>query len=262
MPFAPVNGIELYYETHGKGPALVFAHGSGGNHMSWWQQVPFFSEHYTCVSFDHRSFGMSHDNPVSEGGRAFADDLRQLLDYIGIDRTAIIAHSMGGRTAVGFTIRNPKRVWGMVLCGSNGGAVNEESRQVWSVQQEENRHLPTGTIRGLSPTFIKQHPKETFLFRQILRLNPRNSPDFLAVSSNYRGSTYSRLIESEVPIMYMVGQNDIIAPPRTIEIAASLVSQARLLVVPDSGHSVYYEKPDVFNREVESFLREVYTERT
>ena len=43
MPFANINGIELYYETHGQGPALVFAHGGGGSHLSWWQQVPEFS---------------------------------------------------------------------------------------------------------------------------------------------------------------------------------------------------------------------------
>ena len=42
MPFAPINGIDLYYEIHGAGPAVLFAHGQGGNHLSWWQQIPFF----------------------------------------------------------------------------------------------------------------------------------------------------------------------------------------------------------------------------
>ena len=46
MPKAPINGIELYYESHGDGPAIVFAHGRGGNHLSWWQQVPHFSQDY------------------------------------------------------------------------------------------------------------------------------------------------------------------------------------------------------------------------
>jgi 3-oxoadipate enol-lactonase len=50
MPFATLNGIDLYYETHGSGPALVFTHGGGGNHLSWWQQVPAFSQHYTVVT--------------------------------------------------------------------------------------------------------------------------------------------------------------------------------------------------------------------
>ena len=61
MAFASINGIDLYYETHGKGPAVVFAHGAGGNHLSWWQQVPVFAEEYRCISVDHRGFGQSPD---------------------------------------------------------------------------------------------------------------------------------------------------------------------------------------------------------
>jgi pimeloyl-ACP methyl ester carboxylesterase len=57
MPFLPRDGCQLYYETHGAGPALVFAHGLGGGHLSWWQQVPHFRDRYTCVTFDHRGSG-------------------------------------------------------------------------------------------------------------------------------------------------------------------------------------------------------------
>ena len=52
MPKAPVNGIDLYYESHGSdsAPTIVFAHGRGGNHMSWWQQVAAFSGEYRCIT--------------------------------------------------------------------------------------------------------------------------------------------------------------------------------------------------------------------
>ena len=58
---APVNGIDLYYESHGSdsAPTIVFAHGRGGNHMSWWQQVAAFSGEYRCITFDHRGWGAS-----------------------------------------------------------------------------------------------------------------------------------------------------------------------------------------------------------
>ena len=74
MPKVQVNGIELYYEVHGDGPALVFAHGAGGNHLSWWQQVPVFSRRYCCVTFDHRGFGQSPDVPNGPGSQAFVQD--------------------------------------------------------------------------------------------------------------------------------------------------------------------------------------------
>ncbi len=63
MPYAAVNGIELYYERHGNegAPAVVFLHGAGGNHISWWQQVPRFIDRYHCVTIDHRGFGNTAD---------------------------------------------------------------------------------------------------------------------------------------------------------------------------------------------------------
>jgi 3-oxoadipate enol-lactonase len=258
MPFAPVNGIELYYEVHGSGPPLVFAHGSGGNHLSWWQQVPFFSEYYQCITFDHRSFGVTRDEAEPLGRRAFADDLKGLLDHLGVERTAIVCHSMGGRTGVGFTVRNPDRVRALVLCGSNGGSVDDESRQIWAEHRERDSALPRGTIRGLSPDFAAKRPDQAFLYRQIMRLNPRHGPGFLAVTPGYRGSTHERLQEADVPILYIVGEQDIIAPPRTIEIAASQIPLARLTRFPNAGHSVYYEQPERFNQKVLAFLREVY----
>ena len=59
MPFASINGVDLCYESHGSGPAIVFAHGRGGNHLSWWRQVPAFSANHRCVTFDQRGWGLS-----------------------------------------------------------------------------------------------------------------------------------------------------------------------------------------------------------
>ena len=101
MPKTQVNGIDLYYEVHGDGPAIVFAHGAGGNHLSWWQQVPVFTRQYRCVTFDHRGFGQSPDIPNGPGSQAFVEDLNQLLDHLKIEHVALVAQSMGGRTCSG-----------------------------------------------------------------------------------------------------------------------------------------------------------------
>ena len=107
MPFAPVNNTNIYYEVHGEGPTIVFAHGPGGNHLSWWQQITHFSKHYRCVLYDHRTFGRTLDEEPPKGRAAFAEDLKCLLDYLEIENTAIVAHSMGGRSGSGFALRNP-----------------------------------------------------------------------------------------------------------------------------------------------------------
>ncbi|MCH8744730.1 MAG: alpha/beta hydrolase, partial [Chloroflexi bacterium] len=75
MPKTPINGIELYYESHGEGPAIVFSHGRGGNHLSWWQQMASFSSEYRCITFDHRGWGLTADQPNGPGPKAFVDDL-------------------------------------------------------------------------------------------------------------------------------------------------------------------------------------------
>jgi 3-oxoadipate enol-lactonase len=95
MPLARINGIELYYEVHGEGPALVLAHGGGGSHLSWWQNVPVLARRFRCVTFDHRGFGASRDLTDGPGPSAFVEDLRQLLDHLGIQRAALAGQSMG-----------------------------------------------------------------------------------------------------------------------------------------------------------------------
>ena len=76
MPHVSSRGAEIYYEVHGEGPVLVFAHGMGGNHLSWWQQVPsFVGRGYRVVSFDHRGFGRSSCAPDDFHPLHFPDDL-------------------------------------------------------------------------------------------------------------------------------------------------------------------------------------------
>ncbi len=80
--FVQNAGAEIYYELTGSGPAIVFAHGLGGNHLTWWQQVPYLSAHYTCVTFAHRGFFPSCITTGSLDPDLFEDDLRALVDKL------------------------------------------------------------------------------------------------------------------------------------------------------------------------------------
>ena len=255
MAFAEVNGISMFYEVHGEGIPVVFAHGSGGNHISWWQQIPYFSKFYKCIIFDHRTFGRTPDEPEPKGRTAFADDLEGLLDYLGIDKVAIVAHSMGGRTAAVFSLRNPERVKALVFSGTNGGSDNEESREVRRKHKASPPFLPEGAIKALSNDYSEKFPEKTLLYRQIMRMNPRHSPDFLAPRPNHNGSTDGRFSELGIPILFMVGEEDKLVHPKTIEIASSLIPHSEFVMVEEAGHSVYYERPEFFNELVHRFLK-------
>src|SRR4051794_40368579 len=89
----------IYYEVTGRGPPLVFAHGLGGGHLSWWQQVPHFADRFTCVTFSHRGFAPSRADGDPDPA-AYAGDLIALADHLGLDRFAMVCQSMGGWTGI------------------------------------------------------------------------------------------------------------------------------------------------------------------
>jgi 3-oxoadipate enol-lactonase len=254
MPLARINGIELYYETHGEGPAVVLAHGAGGNHLSWWQQIPILSQHFRCVTFDHRGFGSSRDLPDGPGADAFIEDLRQLLDHLGIERTALLAQSMGGWTTLGFASKYPDRVSALALCDTTAGIDDAEvAREMKSLQANMPRPLTVVLQRAYSAQFPQREPARCFLYQQISGLNVHVPTDLLTKLMAMRHRV-EPLIDRRIPTMLLVGEEDALTPARTMELMARRVPHARFVKVPGAGHSVYFEQPDEFNRIVMEFL--------
>src|SRR5436309_5438022 len=113
-------GCRLYYEVHGGGPLLVFAHGLGGNHLSWWQQVPHFRGRYSCVTFSHRGFAPSSAPPGGPDPADYAGDVAALVDHLGAADVRLVAQSMGGWSALEFALAQPNRVRALVLASTAG----------------------------------------------------------------------------------------------------------------------------------------------
>ncbi|HET9200953.1 MAG TPA: alpha/beta hydrolase [Dehalococcoidia bacterium] len=257
MPYLEIEDFRLYYNVDGKGPAIAFLHGAGGNHLSWWRQIPYFRGSYTCITLDQRAFGLSRDVAEGPGRRAFGSDLKQLLDHLGIGDVALVAHSMGGRTAAGFILRaqDPaeRRVWALVLSGTHGGVVTPESRQL----QEQMRQRANGRSlreRALAEAFVSSEPELAYLYGQISRLNPPRPDDFLAPIPGYLGTTLDALSQREIPVMFVTGTEDEVMSPEAIRMAAAVLPGAELKEIIGAGHSAYFERPDEFNSAVGSFL--------
>lgn len=255
MSSARINGIDLHYQSYGEGDAIVFAHGAGGNLLSWWQQIPFFSQRYRCIAFDHRGFGHSYDLPDGPGANAFVDDLRGLLDHLGIESAHLVAQSMGGRTMLGFTVAHPHRVKSLVMADTVGGMnVPEvlEQQRIWAEKQAANPSA-NGEIgfRAVSPLFVQRNPNLANLYLQVSRTNPpRHDPP----GGMPAGPGAADLANLNVPTLFFVGEDDQLSPPSVIEAGARAIPGSRLLRVPEAGHSVYFEKPDIFNFEVLRFI--------
>lgn len=254
MPFASINGIELYYETHGEGEPLVFAHGAGGNHISWWQQVPHFRARYKCITFDHRGFGRSVDPPGGPGGAAFVKDLSALLDLLDLERVNLVAQSMGGWTALGFTLDHPGRVRTLVMADTYGGLISPELDALRaSARPGAGSVIPPLASRAVGPTFIAEKPAGAFLYAQISGLNPAH-PEGPPTRGMQRPVDATAAAGMQLPVLFLVGEEDQLTPPETIRLAAKMVPRARFELIPRAGHSVYFERPEVFNRLVQEFL--------
>jgi 3-oxoadipate enol-lactonase len=268
MPTADINGFQLYYEEHGKGFPVVLAHGAGGNHMSWWQQIPVFSMRFRCITFDHRGWGLSLDADDS-GPAAFVDDLEGLLDRLGVEETYLVGQSMGGLTCLAYTLRHPDRVRGLVMANTFAGmrrevwlasndGLREAAQAVWQRRRED------GVKRALGPGFASAHRDRAFLYKQIRMLNEHGPNNLQTEAQVQRLRALERVPETaagrealaslKTPVLFIGGEHDEVMPVSLMEVARGLIPSARMSVVAGAGHSVYFEAPEVFNQLVLDFL--------
>ncbi len=255
MAHANVNGIDLYYEIQGEGPPVVFAHGVGGNHASWFQQIPFFSRFYRVITFDHRGFGNSEDKN-GLGRRSFVEDLRGLLDHLAIDKVSLVAQSMGGSTCMGFTVRYPGRVNALVMADTLVGITLPEPLRI---QQQERREMTRNLSqmeRVLSKSLPMREPAKAELYLQIASFNKHNANRLNQQGPAPEPITMDQVIAvaRSIPMLFLVGSEDVLQPQDLVRAASELVPNAEFTVVENSGHSVYFEKPSVFNHAVHSYL--------
>jgi 3-oxoadipate enol-lactonase len=257
MAFLVKDGFRLYYEdTGGSGPTLLFLHGAGGNHLSWWQQIPVFAEEYRCVTMDQRGFGQSPDVPGGPGPAALATDALALLDHLGIAQAALVAQSMGGWAAVGAAVREPKRFWAIVLANTVGNLTNPEIAALRQKLADASPPRPALVWQAaLGETFRKAQPVRTFLYAQISGLNTSLPADFREQLGRLT-TPVDRYAATGVPTLFLTSDEDGIFPPKLCEKVHQHVPGSRFERVSAAGHSTYFERPDVFNRDVGAFLKE------
>jgi 3-oxoadipate enol-lactonase len=258
-----IGHFHLYYERVGSGPALVFLHGLGGNHLSWWQQVPYFMRWFECVTLDQRSFGFSPD-PENLFNEAHHTDLARLLDELRIEKAVLVGQSMGGWTIVGYALEHPERVAGLVMAGTFGGIVLPEMVQAF--EDRKLRPLEEQPVIGSLPTYagdyFARRPEMAFLYDEMRIMGARPPDDALPRIGTRRYQAEAVRERLRMPVLCLVGEEDALIPPAAIRVLAQSLPNARLATVPHCGHSIYFEYPKVFNQLVLGFLREIGYGRT
>lgn len=257
-------GCTIHFEVTGTGPAIVFAHGLGGNHMSWFQQVAHFAPRFTCVTFAHRGFAPSSAIAGGPDPKDYAADLAALVEHLKLDDVRVVAQSMGGWTTVEYALTRPRGLKGIVLAGTTGTIdprqiAEPERARIDPWIQTEFAKVPQLFERGLHPAagerMAREQPALHLLYRHIDEQNAALDKNALGMKlMAMRTRPPEDLKAIACPIQFIVGDEDILIPSFAADALARATPGATVAHIPDAGHSAYFERPREFNRFLEEFF--------
>jgi 3-oxoadipate enol-lactonase len=246
-------GCRIYYEVTGSGPAIIFAHGIGSNHLTWWQQVPYFCGRYTCVTFGHRGYLPGSEIPAGPDPR----DL-QLSDM------RLVAQSMGGWTCVEYILSFPHKVRALVLA-STCGTIHMPSVPLTDPQRLTEWNLKAAAARtdmqrrGISPPagerMAREQPALHFLYQAIGSTSTTFDREELRKRIRAMATRPPDVLRSlAIPTIFITGDEDTSYPPFLSDALAPLMPNAKVEQVREAGHSVYFQRASIFNELVDRFL--------
>jgi len=255
------DGAEIHYEVVGAGRPIVFAHGLGGNHMSWWQQLAHFSQRHQCVAFAHRGFPPSSPAAGERAPDAYADDLAALIEELGLKDVVLVAQSMGGWTCLEYALKHPQRVRALVMASTSGtldfAQLGEKEVDEWirRAPQELAKLDRIGAHPAAGERMTREQPALAGLYWQIADLSGAAFREQVRKRLfELRTRSPSLLAQLDVPVLFITGDEDWVFPPAAGPALARLARQGQAVRVPAAGHSVYFERAARFNELVEGIL--------
>ncbi|WP_119422996.1 alpha/beta fold hydrolase [Desertibaculum subflavum] len=257
----------IHFEETGEGPALIFAHGLGGNQLSWWQQVGHFSARYRCITFAHRGFAPSSRIEGGPDPARYGDDLAALVDHLKLTEVRIVAQSMGGWSAVEYALKRTGKLKALVLAATTGSLDPAQAGEAvlprlaaWAKASENARaDLVRRSIHvAAGARMAAEQPALHLLYRHIDDMNAHLDKEAIrARLGRNRTRAPAELAKAGCPVLFIAGDEDVVIPPFAGDVIAPLVPGARAAHIPDAGHSAYFERAAAFNRLVEEFLASV-----
>lgn len=266
MPTTRVGDINIYYEVHGEGEALVLVIGHGSNSLRWFRQVPVLSKEYRVVIFDNRGAGRSDKPDIPYTVEMMAGDIAGLLDAIGIDAAHIYGTALGGMIVQEFALHYPEKVISLILgCAFCGGphtirqdtdATTRRTERQRLEQLPREERVRQGLLNMFSQQFIDSNPEtiEQFVANAVAFVAP---PYAIARQAEAVRSfdTYDRLPSLRMPALVIAGVADRIIPSENSRLLASRIPGAELIMLENKGHGYYVEAADEVNSIVLDFLR-------
>jgi pimeloyl-ACP methyl ester carboxylesterase len=263
--FADINGGKIYFEIEGHGPALVMIHGGLVNHHLWDDQFDYFvHQGYQVLRFDVRGYGQSS---IPDRSFSYHNDLKLLMDSLGLERAVIMGLSMGGGIAIDFTLTYPDKVTALIAVAAGlSGFQNqsEVSKQMRTAQNAAYEKGDKAQAVELSLQLWTDGPNRAQghidpIMREKIRAMTTevfDLPDYdNSFSQELQPPAIDRLAEIHVPTLFIVGDQDVPDILEIADIVTSRVPGAQKAVIANTAHHLNMERPAEFNHTVLDFLK-------
>jgi pimeloyl-ACP methyl ester carboxylesterase len=265
------DGVKLHYEEAGSGTPLVFVHEFAGDSRSWEPQMRHFSRRYRCITYNARGYPPSE---VPEDFERYSqvrarDDIRSVLDGLGIAKAHVVGLSMGAFASLHFGMQYPARCLSITVAGGGYGAhpaqypaFKDASRENAEIIRAKGMAYFAATY-GHGPTRVQFQNKDPRGFdeyiRQFSEHSALGSANTMLGYQARRPSLYDLTEEMQrmrVPTLIMAGDEE----EPCLEVCLLMkrcIPTAGLAILPMSGHGINLEEPALFNSLLEGFLQQV-----
>jgi pimeloyl-ACP methyl ester carboxylesterase len=262
MPFQRVNGIQIYYEEHGKGDPVLLIQGLGYPSGMWFLQIPALARNFRTIVFDNRGVGRT-DKPDEEYSiPLMASDAVGLLHALGVEKAHVVGVSLGGYIAQEMALSNPDLIDRLVLLAtSHGGpryfeltkALWEEVAALAGLPPEEI--LRRGSVLAAAENFFQKNPE--LLDRSVAIRMENLQPIYAFTRQSTAAANFNSLLRAHLirqPALILAGAQDRVMPPVLTQELAQKIPGAKLKVFPDAGHLLFLEKAQDVNQAILEFL--------
>ncbi|WP_051361816.1 alpha/beta fold hydrolase [Solimonas soli] len=264
MPKLRVDDFDMHYVEAGAGPPLLLIHGLGGSHLDWEHQIAHFARQYRVIAPDLRGFGASGAGRRLYSIRRLARDVTALLAQLGVERFALVGHSMGGAVAQQLALDTEGRVQKLVVANSMP-MFRPQTLRHW--MEFSYRWAVMGLLGPARLARIgawRMYPGDAHAAERekSIARGARNTryAYLAALAALGRWSVMLRLGQLRMPVLVIASEHDYFTREETLRFAHAL-PRGRLRIIAGAHHGLPAEMPEVFNALVTRFLRAPHTVR-
>ena len=266
MPRLSVNGTELHYDVQGGGAqTIVFAHGLLWSGDMFAAQVAALRERYRCITFDFRGQGRSAVPPDGYDMDTLAADAAALVEALGAAPCHFAGLSMGGFVGLRLAARRPELLRSLMLIETSADGEPPENVGKYRMMAWIARQLGTSLVAGrvmpimFGRTFLTDPARaaERRALRARLLANDRKGVALATKGVIMRAPMTAELSRISVPVLVIVGEEDAATPPEKSEALARGIAGARLVRIPQAGHTSTIEQPKLVTGAIATFLRDL-----